>query len=114
MECINIDFGEDFELFVYPASGSSSGPADAATAPSITTTELPHATVGTAYSFQLSASASATWTIKGKLPAGLSMNSSGLITGTPTKDGKKKITFTAENSAGKAKKTLTFTVYGRK
>ncbi len=114
LEYIEFDFGEDFELFVYPASGSSSDPADTAIAPSITTTELPPATVGTAYSFQLSVSASATCTVKGKLPAGLTMSSSGLISGTPTKQGTKKITLTAENSAGTAKKTLTFTVYAHK
>ena len=102
---------------VYPASASSSSPTtptiptNTDVAPAITTTELDPATVGKAYSFQLLASAGATWTVKGKFPDGLSMSSTGLITGTPTKQGSKKITFTAANDKGDDKKKLTLTVY---
>ena len=87
-----------------PASG---------TKPSITTSELDSAGTGTAYSFQLMASGtpSFTWSVtKGKLPDGLTLSSSGLISGTPAKKGKKKFTVTAENSSGKDSKALTLTV----
>jgi hypothetical protein len=54
----------------------------------ITTTEISSGTVNTFYQSQLDASGGTTpytWTIaSGKLPAGLSLNSSGLISGTPT------------------------------
>ncbi len=52
----------------------------------ITTTSLPAATVGVAYSFQMAASGGVTpygWTATG-LPAGLSCSTTGLISGTPT------------------------------
>ena len=107
-------------ITVYPASDSSSGNTDSentdtttpTAAPTITSTALDTATVGEEYSFQLEAAgSSATWSIKGKLPAGLSMSSSGLITGTPTKQGSSKITFIAENDLGEDKKKLTLSVY---
>ena len=54
----------------------------------IATTSLPQAHVGIAYSVQLAVSggkSAYTWSItSGTLPAGLSMNSSGLISGTPS------------------------------
>src|SRR3970040_1526198 len=60
-------------------------------APKITTTSpLPQATRGTPYSYQLEVTGGAppyVWTIvEGSLPAGLTMSSSGLISGTPTSD----------------------------
>jgi hypothetical protein len=59
-------------------------------------------TVGTATSLQLSASggtAPYTWTATG-LPPGLSISSSGLISGTPTTAGSYSVTATARDSAG--------------
>ena len=59
-------------------------------------------TVGTAVSLQLSASggtAPYTWTASG-LPAGLSISSSGLISGTPTTAGTSNVTVTAKDSTG--------------
>jgi hypothetical protein len=59
-------------------------------------------TVGTATSLQLSASggtAPYTWTAAG-LPPGLSIGSSGLISGTPTTAGSYSVTATARDSAG--------------
>jgi hypothetical protein len=54
----------------------------------ITTTTLPTATIGAAYSTQLAnsgGSAPILWTLaSGSLPAGLTLSSSGLISGTPT------------------------------
>lgn len=64
----------------------------------ITTTSIPDATVGVAYTFTLQASggtAPYTWSISsGTLPAGLTINSStGVISGTPTTAGSSTITF---------------------
>jgi hypothetical protein len=57
----------------------------------VTTNSLPGATVGTPYSATLTASGGLppyTWSIiSGSLPPGLSMDSSGNITGTPTTAG---------------------------
>jgi hypothetical protein len=61
-------------------------------------------TVGTAVSLQISASDSAsgqilTFSATG-LPAGLSISSSGLITGTPTTAGTSSVTVTAKDTTG--------------
>jgi hypothetical protein len=59
-------------------------------------------TVGTAASLQLSASGGSggyTWTATG-LPAGLSISSAGLVSGTPTTAGTSSVTATATDSAG--------------
>lgn len=53
----------------------------------ISTTDIGHATIGFAYSKQMAGS-SGTWSLSaGALPAGVSINSSGLISGTPTSTG---------------------------
>ena len=51
------------------------------------------------------------WTVKGKLPSGLTMNDAGLITGTPTKAATKKLTFTVSNDYGEETRTLTLKVW---
>jgi Cadherin-like beta sandwich domain len=56
-------------------------------APTITTTSLPNGKVSTFYSQQLAAtggSGNLAWTFTGSLPDGLSMDTAGLISGTPT------------------------------
>jgi len=59
--------------------------------PSITTTTLPGGTVGAAYSQTLAATSGTqpySWSLdSGSLPAGLAMNASGTISGTPTSGG---------------------------
>lgn len=75
----------------------------AGVAPTITTTELTRAIEGEAYSAQLAATGDATITYAvttGLLPAGLSLSSSGAITGTPTELGGNAFTVTATNSEG--------------
>ncbi len=63
----------------------------------ITTTSLPDFAIGQAYTLQLEAvggSGHYGWTIPvGTLPLGLSMNSTGLITGTPTEGGNRDLEF---------------------
>jgi uncharacterized protein (TIGR03437 family) len=76
----------------------------------ITTVTLPAATVGVAYSAQLTetgAAGSVTWTVfvnsdapSGTLPAGLSLDAtSGIISGTPSEAGVSSFTIEAEDSA---------------
>jgi hypothetical protein len=66
----------------------------------ITTTTIPNAQVGVPYSQQLVATGGTTpytWSITlGSLPSGLSMDSTGLITGTPTTTTLTPATFTAQ------------------
>ena len=85
--------------------------AAAAQSPSITTTSLPNATTGTAYSATLQASGGTTpynWTLSaGTLPAGLTLAAStGVISGTPTTAGTAsftvQVTDSASNTATKA------------
>jgi hypothetical protein len=86
-------------------------------APSITTSSLPDATVGSAYSQDLSASSGTSpysWSVtSGSLPAGLSLASDGTISGTPASAGTS--TFTVQvtdsgNPAQTATQQLTLTV----
>jgi hypothetical protein len=71
------------------ASGSFS--IQVITAPSVVTTSLPASEVGAAYSASLHATGgtgSYAWSLKsGSLPAGLSLSSGGVVTGTPTASG---------------------------
>ena len=87
--------------------------APASAKPVVTTSILDDAAADKAYSFQLMASGTPpfTWSVKGKLPDGLSLSSSGLISGTPTKKGKKAFTVTAENDKGSGQKKLALTVH---
>jgi hypothetical protein len=68
----------------------------------ITTTALPNGVVSTAYSASLQSSGGVgtiTWSVSsGTLPAGLSMNGSGAISGTPTTAGASSFTVTAKDS----------------
>ena len=83
-------------LNIFPASGGS--------APAITTTSLPQAVVGTAYNQTLTATGGTppyTWTVSaGSLPAGLTLNSAGAITGMPTTVQTANFTVQVADSAG--------------
>ncbi|HUA60071.1 MAG TPA: putative Ig domain-containing protein [Verrucomicrobiae bacterium] len=69
----------------------------------ITTTQLPNGTVGVPYGANISATGgqgSYTFSLSGSLPAGLSMSSSGAITGTPNKAGTTSFSVQVSDSAG--------------
>jgi large repetitive protein len=95
-----------FVFTVVGAGGPSPGPAPPpAPAPQpplqVTTGSLAKATTGTAYSATLAASGggSLTWTVSnGSLPGGLSLSSSGVVSGTPTAAG--SYTFTVRVDSG--------------
>jgi hypothetical protein len=75
----------------------------------VTTTSLPTSTVGTAYLTTLAASGGTTpysWEItSGSLPAGLSLSSSGLITGTPSSAGSAAFTVQVTDASTPSHKT---------
>ena len=90
--------------------------ATTAQPPLVTTTSLPGATSGTAYSTTVQASGGTTpysWSVSaGSLPAGLSLGAStGVISGTPTTAGTASFTVQVKDSLNKtATKALTITV----
>jgi len=84
-----------------------------ATSPVITTTTLPNGAIGTAYNATLTATGTApiTWTIEtGNLPNGLTLNTNGIISGTPAAEGAFTFTVKATNGAGSDSKELEITV----
>jgi hypothetical protein len=81
------------------------------TAPVISSSLTATATVGSAFSYQITASGSPTSFGAEALPAGLILNSTtGAITGTPTGAGTSNVTISATNSAGTGSATLVITV----
>lgn len=82
--------------------------------PQITTTNLPAATIGTAYTQSLGATeaASPTWSVVlGALPAGLTLSASGTLSGTPTQTGTASFTVRVTNAIGlSTTEALTLTV----
>ena len=83
----------------------------------VTSTSLPGGTVGTPYSQSLSASGGSggyTWSVSsGSLPAGLSLASSGAISGTPTAPGTAGFTVQVKDSSNAtATQSLSITVAG--
>lgn len=84
-----------------------------ATPPDITTTTLPGMTQGTAYSQTLTATGSTpiTWsTTAGAWPAGVSMSSAGVVSGTPTASGTGSVTVQATNTGGSDTQVLSWSV----
>ena len=78
-----------------------------------TTTPLPDGTVGTVYNQQLAAENTPTqWSVtNGTLPDGLTLNSAGTITGTPSAVGSSTFTVTATNNgSGSDSKEFTLTI----
>ena len=82
--------------------------------PKITTASLPNGEVDTTYNQTLGATGSETitWSLASgsTMPAGLTLNSDGTITGTPTTAGQFTFTATATNSAGSDSKEYELTI----
>lgn len=77
----------------------------------ITTDTIPAGTVGTLYSQQLATNlANASWSYSGTLPEGLSLSSSGLLSGTPTSADAYSITVIASDGTYSASKSFTLTI----
>ncbi|MFM7021469.1 MAG: putative Ig domain-containing protein, partial [Flavobacteriales bacterium] len=80
-------------------------------APVISSTATATGTVGTAFTYNITASNSPTSYNATGLPAGLSVNTTtGIISGTPTAAGSSTVTLSATNAGGTGTKTLTITV----
>jgi hypothetical protein len=80
-------------------------------APAITSATSANATVGSPFSYTITASNNPTSFGAGGLPAGLTVNTtSGLISGTPTTAGNPNSTISATNSSGTGNATLAFAI----
>jgi hypothetical protein len=91
-----------------PAQCSRSG---GALVPSITSTLSATGVVGTAFTYQITATNSPTSYGATGLPAGLSVNTTtGVISGTPTAGGTSSVTLSATNSSGTGNATLTLAI----
>jgi len=87
--------------------------AAALAAPAITSATTASDAVGTAFSYQITATNSPTGYGAAGLPVGLTINGgSGLISGTPTSAGNFSVTLNATNGAGTGTATLALTVSG--
>src|SRR6202041_2377360 len=83
----------------------------AVAAPVITSATTANGTVGTAFSYQITATNTPTSFGATGLPAGLSVSStSGIISGTPTAAGTSTVTLSAMNGSGTGNATLTLTI----
>ena len=110
----------DFSFTVRVADAASQSATKALTVSvgaslAVTTTSLPSATIGSEYSSQLAASGGTTpytWTItSGTLPAGLTLSSAGLVSGTPTAAGSSTfIVQVTDGSSRTATRALTLSV----
>ena len=79
--------------------------------PKILTSSLTEARVGENYNFTLEASGSKNLTWSGEnLPAGLTINANGTISGTPQESGNFKFYVTVSNEAGSRRKKLTLII----
>lgn len=91
-------------------TGDVGGSGTVITAPKITTTTLPNGTVDAEYKQTLTATGSnITWS-SNDLPAWLTLDSDGTISGTPTTANTYTFTVTAKNSAGSDDKTFTLKI----
>jgi len=91
-------------------SGTGTAPTQAP-APVITSATTASGTVGTALSYQITATNTPTSYGATGLPAGLSVNSgNGLISGTPATAATSTVTLSASNSGGTGNATLTLTI----
>lgn len=84
--------------------------ADTPVAPTITTTGLPTSYLDTAYSQVIQYTGSTSTFSIDSAPAGLSLSSGGVLSGTPTTPGNYSFTITATNSAGSDDQALTLLV----
>lgn len=88
-----------------------------ATVPAISTSSLPNAVTGNAYSATIGVTAgpATSFSTVGSLPAGLALNATtGVISGTPTKVGSTSFSVKATNSVGSASKSLSIKVLADK
>jgi subtilisin-like proprotein convertase family protein len=99
---------EDFTATTPNPRNSTAGPA---VAPVITSPSTASGTVGTSFSYPITASNNPTSFAATGLPAGLLINTTtGAITGTPTAAGTSNVSLSASNSGGTGSANLTITI----
>lgn len=106
------NYPSDGKMYCTIVTSSPSGEIE----PAITTASLPNATASTSYTQTLAATGTTpiSWAVSaGSLPAGLTLSTSGTISGTPTASGTSTFTVKATNSAGNDTKQLTIAVSSR-
>ncbi|MEO7719183.1 MAG: putative Ig domain-containing protein [Capsulimonas sp.] len=92
-------------------NATTTGSGGGGSSPAITSASSASGTVGTTFSYQITASNSPTGYGASGLPAGLSVNTStGLISGTPTASGGSSATVTATNASGSGSQAVTITI----
>ena len=102
---------EQSQIYSYLASKySMPGIVGIVASPAITSGYFVTGTDSQPFSFQVTANGNPTSFSASGLPTGLSMNSVGLITGTPTSDGPFTVTVSATNAAGSGSSPLYITI----
>lgn len=110
-----LPLGADISAVLTATAGVTTGGSSGNPPPSITTTSLPRGTVSSPYTATISAQGIGALTfavVSGSLPAGLSLASSGAITGTPSANGVNSFNVRVTDAATSltADQTLTITV----
>ena len=74
---------------------------------------LPGGEIGTEYQVQLEADTDVSWSLEegSELPAGLTLSSGGVISGTPQKEGSFSFTVQADNGIGVSSQELSFMLH---
>ncbi|WP_035347938.1 malectin domain-containing carbohydrate-binding protein [Edaphobacter aggregans] len=101
-----------YSIYEFQVIGSYGPPqsGEPGTAPSITSALSASGTVGTPFSYQITASQNPISFSASGLPAGLNVNASGIILGMPTAAGVSSVTLAASNSAGTGTANLQLTI----
>ncbi len=107
----NTDTGNNSVDFIAASPAPRNSSTGAPILPVITSASSTNGTVGTAFSYQISATNLPQSYAASGLPSGLSVNTNtGLISGTPTAAGITNATISAINAAGQANASLTITI----
>ena len=103
----------EFTIVINGPGGSPAPTPGPVAAPSITTSSLPEASVGSSYStsFAASGGGAQSWSIvSGSLPSGLTLGSNGVLSGTPQNAGNATFTVKVTSNGASSQKQFTLSV----
>jgi hypothetical protein len=103
----------EFTIVINGSGGSPAPTPGPVAAPSITTSSLPEANVGSSYStsFAASGGGAQSWSIaSGSLPSGLTLGSNGVLSGTPQNAGNATFTVKVTSNGASSQKQFTLAV----